>query len=47
MLAMYAYAMGYFVVDKGILRDLARANAWSLALERAVFLSFEPRRVLQ
>lgn len=42
MSAMYAYAMADFFVDKGLLRDLARANAWSLALKRAVFLSFEP-----
>lgn len=44
MLAMYASAMDDFLVDNGILRDLARANAW---LERAVFLSFEPRGELQ
>jgi len=43
MLAMYAYAMVNFLVDKGILRDLARANAWFLALEHAVFRSFERR----
>lgn len=44
MLAMYASAMDDFLVDNGILRDLARANAW---LEHAVFLSFEPRGELQ
>jgi len=47
MLAMYASEMLNLLFTKGRFREASRANAWFLALEHAVFLSFERRGELQ